>query len=72
MNEFSEQLDEWISTARNWKGVTKGPIINITLTEVQEAQVDAVIQTLEGVKEMYEEMSETGETMRDSGMNHGN
>lgn len=56
MNEFSEQLNEWISTARNWKDVTKGPIINITLTEIQEAQVDTVIQTLEGVKAKYEEM----------------
>lgn len=56
MTEFAEQLDEWISTARNWKGVTKGPIINITLTEIQEAQVDAVIQTLEGVRAKYEEL----------------
>ncbi|WP_135612770.1 hypothetical protein [Methanococcoides sp. AM1] len=60
MTEFATKLDEWIQTARNWKDVTKGPVINIKLTEVQEAEVKTVIKTLEGVKEMYEEMMNDG------------
>lgn len=56
MTEFIDQLDTWITTARNWKGATQGPVINIALTEVQEAQVDTVIQTLQGVKKMYSEL----------------
>ncbi len=58
MTEFSEQLDEWISTARNWRDVANGPVINITLSVVQDAEVKTVIATLEGVKKMYEEMND--------------
>lgn len=56
MNEFIKQLDSWILTARNWKGATQGPIINIALTEVQEAEINVTIKTLEGVKKLYVEM----------------
>ncbi|WP_269078520.1 hypothetical protein [Methanococcoides methylutens] len=37
--------------------VTEEPVINITLTLLQEAEIETVIAMLEGVKEMYEKMN---------------
>ncbi|WP_440952048.1 hypothetical protein [Methanococcoides sp. FTZ1] len=57
-DQFLIELDVWINTAHNWMKVAKGPVINVTLTEIQKAEVTTVIKTLEGVKKMYEEMND--------------
>lgn len=57
-DKFLVELEGWIDTAHNWMKVTEGPVINVTLTEMQVTEVKTVIKTLEGVKMLYEEMRE--------------
>ena len=55
-DKFLTELESWIETAHRWMKITEGPVINVTLTELQLVEVKSVIKTLEGVKEMYEGM----------------
>lgn len=56
-DNFLTELEGWIVTAHNWMDIAKGPVINVTLTELQVVEVKSVIATLEGVKKMYGEMN---------------
>jgi predicted nuclease with TOPRIM domain len=53
--KFLTEIEEMITTAHAWKDVAKGPVIYVELTEVQSAEVDATIRTLEGVRDLYDD-----------------
>lgn len=58
MTEFMEQLDAALDKANDWLVTAESDLIHIKLTDVQRAEVDAVIWTLERMKMVYEEMME--------------
>lgn len=57
-DKFHDCLKNSLAKANDWYSDAEGDLIHIKLTEVQEAEINAVIWTLERVKMLYEEMND--------------
>ena len=67
IQEFVSDIDDFIADAQKLKQFVSGPIINIPLTEWQEAGRQATIHTLQGIRDHYIESARSAVTILPDG-----